>query len=145
MRAVQHRLSGIARIERDIATLARDTSPVEMNRLNTRLAGLSASESLSADHRALIDTVHHEIDLIRKIQGQHTLAVAKRSAQIAELRALWTQLTALVDAERQGDAMVRAASERVQTLCTQMMAPTTDPHGRHQPPPALVNERRSER
>lgn len=132
LRAVQHRLAGIARIEREMAILARDTSPVEINRLNARLAGLSASESLSADHRALIDTVQQEIDLVRKIQGQHTLAVAKRSAQVAELRALWTQLTALVDAERQGDAMVRMASERVQALCTHMMEPTTDAHGSRQ-------------
>ncbi len=128
LRAVQHRLSGIAKLERDMALLARDASPVEINRLNARLAALAASESLSADHRALIDTVQHEIDLIRKIQGQHTLAAAKRSAQVAELRSLWTQLTALVDAERQGDAVVRMATERVQRLCTQMMKPTTDPH-----------------
>ncbi len=132
LRAVRHQTAMIARTDREIAMLARDAGPSESGRLAARLALLDGEETATIEQRELADTVRRELDLIRTIQGQHTLAVARRDAQVAQLRAVWARLIALA-AVGSGDGEVLAeAVARVQALSDRLLetdAPTGDEAG----------------
>ncbi len=119
--AVRHQTATIARLEGEIAIFARDASPSESGRLTTRLALLDGGETDSVEHRELADTVRRQLELIRTIQGQHTLAIARRDAQLAQLRALWVGLVALVEVEHDGKETLADAVLRVQELCNRML------------------------
>ncbi len=89
-------------------------------RLTTRLAELSESEGMSAAPRELYEAVRRELELIRRIQGQHAMALARRSTHLTQLRALWSLLTAAVDAERADGQVLVAAVDRVRRFCAEL-------------------------
>lgn len=119
--AVQHQIAAIAALDRELALLARDSSPAEVNRLTTRLSLLSEHAEASPEHRELAETVRRQVDLMRRIQGQHTLAQARRSTLLAQLQAMWSQARALVDAECDGESAVRQAKQRVLALSARLV------------------------
>ena len=120
-RAVQHQIAVISGLDREIALFTRDASPAEGHRLAAQLTMLTESDATSPDHRELGDTVRRHLELIRKIQGQQTLATARRSALFAQLRAVWSQLSALVEADQQGEQALQNGADRVRVLCGRIL------------------------
>ena len=135
--SVQHAVptqpSSLAVIDRELALLAPDASPAEVNRLSTRLELRTEAESASPDHAELGETRRRELELMRRLQGQYALAQAHRARLLSRLQALWSQLRALVDAERQGETILRQAEQSVLALCLRMGNEGGGPDGRGHP------------
>ena len=120
-RAVRQQVAALAAIDREIAALARDASPEEINRLTLRLAAIAEAEPASHDQVELEETWRRELEILRRIQGQHTIARARRSTLMTQLCAVWPQLNALVDAEREGEPATDDVQRGVRALCERML------------------------
>jgi hypothetical protein len=120
-RAVQYQLAAIAVIDRELASLARDASPAEISRLSARLAVLTDAAPTSQEQNELAETLRRQLDLMRRIQGQQTLAQTRRSTALATLSAVWPHLNALLEADADGESAAQAAAQRILTLCTRIL------------------------
>ncbi len=119
--AVQLQIATIANTEREIARLAPDASADEANRLSRRLATLAEQDAASADHQELGDSVRRQLELVKKFQGQHTAAIARRAALFAQLHAIWLHLSSLVVTDGDGEPRLREAEQRLRTLCERVV------------------------
>ena len=119
--AAQQQANGIASVDREIAMLARDASPAEADRLELRLASLAPDEAMSTEHRELGNTLRHQLELLRRMQGRHSLLLARRSELFAHLRAVWSQLAALVERGTTESGAVTNAEQRLIELCAKMV------------------------
>ncbi len=126
-RAVRHHVEALAAIDREIAGLARDASPDEINRLTMRLAAIAEAKPASHDQTELEDTWRRELEILRRIQGQHTIALARRSTLMTQLHAVWPQLNTLVNAERDGEAAIGEAQRGMRALCERMLGAAESP------------------
>lgn len=121
---IAHQLVGvIERCDEELASLERDASMSEIDRLGAQLAGLEAPAPSSNGERVeLRDVVHRQLDLMRRMRGRHELLSRQRVHRLELLRGLWTQLCMTCD---EHDVRMAAATEpagRVQALCAEIAA-----------------------
>jgi hypothetical protein len=126
VRAMQQQVAVIARVERDGDLRARDVSRAEVDRLTRRLSLLRAGDAAAPEYRELGDSLRQQLALIRLMQGRRTLALARRARLFDVLRALWSQVGLLVDAERDGPDAVREAEQRVLAICSRILDARAD-------------------
>ena len=107
--------AAVDRCDREIATIARDASASEVERLEGQLAALQSAPGEEAeDRRELRRLVTTQLELVRRMHGRRE-AVAQRRAHLFHLmRGLWAQL-ALVRS-----AASPAVNERLRMLCEEI-------------------------
>lgn len=125
--AAQRQSDAVAQLDRDIALLERDASYAEAERLEHRLELLAVVEVTSSEHLELGDTLRRQLELLRRMQGRHSLLLSRRAELIAHLHALWLQMGAVVAVHGDGAVAIALSEDRVKELCLKIAAQM---HGR---------------
>jgi hypothetical protein len=111
----------IEQMDRDVASLARNASAGELERLEAQLAGLSEASALDADeYRELRDAVQRQLDVLRRMRARYELAVQRRAHLFDLLRGLWTQLCLLREVGPDGVAAAAGLGDRLRALCAEI-------------------------
>ncbi len=118
-RAASSLLAAIDECDRQLASLARDASAPELDRLTTQLAALDQAFPLESDERReLRDLVRHQLEVVRRMRGRYELVSAQRARLFDLMRGLWSQLSLVRDAG--GSAMTPHLCARVRALCAEI-------------------------
>jgi hypothetical protein len=125
-RAARAVLAGITRLDDEIATLSRDATPAELDRLAAQLGALDAAAGHeSRERHELRDLVRHQLELVRRMRGRLEVASGERVYLLDLLRGLWSQLCALHDAVAAA-APVDPHAGRLRALCREVAAALPD-------------------
>jgi hypothetical protein len=123
-------LAAIGECDRRLASLARDASAPELDRLTAQLSALDDASSFESDERReLRDLVRHQLEIVRRMRGSYELVSEQRARLFDLMRGLWTQLSLVRDAA--GSAVTPQLCARVRALCAEIsdqlgeMAPVT--------------------
>lgn len=125
-RAARAVLAGITRLDDEVATLSRDATPAELDRLAAQLGALGAAAGHeSRERRELRELVRHQLELVRRMRGRLEVASGERVYLVDLLRGLWSQLCALQDAVAAA-APVEPHAARLRALCREVAAALPD-------------------
>ena len=118
LRVARRLASAVEQCDREIASLAHDSSTTEIDRLEARLTALDASPTGDgSDTRDLRDLLTHQLDLVRRMHARGE-GLAHRRAKLLHLtRGLWAQLCLVRNAE---SASVTRAADRLRALCAEI-------------------------
>jgi serine/threonine-protein kinase len=116
-RCARRLLRAIEDCDRQLASLERDASTTELDRLSAQLGALDHdSAGQSTERRELRELVRHQLDVVRRMRDRHAL-VARRRAHLFDLiRGLWTQLSLM----RADPGSPADACGRVRALCAEI-------------------------
>ncbi len=115
--AADDALRAIDELDRELASISRDASPDEANRLASQLDSLGETVSGHADDRAeLRELVKHQLELVRRLQARREVLQADRAHLLDLLRTLWT----LVRAEADTGSRDEATLERLIAICVEI-------------------------
>jgi hypothetical protein len=118
-RAARSLLGAIEECDRQLASLARDASDAELDRLTAQLTALEdASPREGDERRELRELVRHQLDVVRRMRGRHELVAEHRARLFDLMRGLWTQLSLVRDAA--GSASTTQLCARVRGLCAEI-------------------------
>jgi len=118
----------IERCDRDSASLARDASPREVERLTLQLSALDEPpDEGSTERRELRDLVRHQLDVVRRMQARHELASQRSAHLFYLLRGLWAQLCLLRNVTAGGPVAVARQADHVRNLCAEIESAAEGP------------------
>jgi serine/threonine protein kinase len=121
-------LRAIEERELEIASLMRDASVGELDRLTAQLAALGApSAQERAEQRELRELVKHQRELVHRMRGRIEIAARDRAQLFDLLRGLWTQLCVLSDAPASDAGAGARATESVRAICSEISDVLTEP------------------
>ena len=78
-------------LDGELASLARDASPAEVDRLSAQLASFGDPNQGNAERRELRELVSHQLELVRKLRARREDVARERARVMDLLRALWAQ------------------------------------------------------
>jgi hypothetical protein len=118
--AARRVLAAIDEFDRQLASLARDASAAELDRLTAQLTALDdASDREYEERRELRQLVRHQLEVIQRMRDRHELGSQRRGRLFDLMRALWTQLSLLRDGGA-GSAATTHTCSRVRALCAEI-------------------------
>jgi hypothetical protein len=118
-RAARRLLDVIAECDRQLASLARDASAAELDRLTAQLDALGDTSSREYDERhELRELVRHQLEVVRRMRGRHELLSEHRARLFDLMRGLWMQLSLVRDAA--GSATTSQLCTGVRALCVEI-------------------------
>jgi Protein kinase domain len=118
-RGARRLLGAIDECDRELASLARDASAPELDRLTAQLAALDDTASPECDERhELRVLVRHQLEVVRRMRARHELVSEHRARLFDLMRGLWTQLSLARDAG--GSATMSQLCVRVRALCAEI-------------------------
>jgi tRNA A-37 threonylcarbamoyl transferase component Bud32 len=119
-RAARRLLVAIDECDRQLASLARDASATELDRLTAQLTALDDVSPREDDERhELRELVRHQLEVVRRMHGRHELVSEQRGRLFDLMRGLWTQLSLIRDAGA-GSATTPQSCRRVRALCAEI-------------------------
>lgn len=108
--AARQLVSALDALDGEIATLARETDPAEIQRLESRLESIGPASEM----RKLYES---QLDLLRRLGRQSGELSGRRARYVELLRTLWLQVSTL-RAQQAADAMQAAdVTGRIRDLC----------------------------
>jgi len=130
-------LRAIDQSDRELASISKDASPDEANRLAMQLESLDGAGGADPDDRAeLRELVKHQLALVRRMQARRDMLLGERSHVVDLLRTLWTLARATGDSGS-GDT---STIERLRAACAQIRLELDDvPVGEAPLKPSLVS------
>jgi tRNA A-37 threonylcarbamoyl transferase component Bud32 len=118
-RVARRLLGAIEECDRQLASLARDASAAELDRLTAQLDALGDPSSREYDERhELRELVRHQLDLVRRMRGRHELLSDHRARLFDLMRGLWMQLSLVRDAA--GSGTTPQLCTRARALCAEI-------------------------
>ncbi|HUQ82868.1 MAG TPA: serine/threonine-protein kinase [Gemmatimonadaceae bacterium] len=101
--------------DRELAVLARDASPAEVQRLESQLSALEPASSVEAsDRRELRGLVVHQLEVVRRMHARSESVGHRRAHLLHLMRGLWAQLSLARSAPS------AAANDRLRALCAEI-------------------------
>jgi hypothetical protein len=114
-------LVAIEACDGEMAGLARDASPMELERLTARLEALEAdAEGGTRERRELIDLLSRQIELMRQMRVRCELVSQRRARLFNLLRGLWTQLELVRDSASGSPVVLEMLAGRLRGLCAEI-------------------------
>jgi serine/threonine protein kinase len=111
-------VAAITQCDQERASLGRDASMADMDRLEAQLAGLRASPvPETADRRELRELVEHQLSVMRRMHTHAEAQSHRRSHLFHLLRGLWAQLCLVRNGDSAGPAV-----DRLWALCAEASA-----------------------
>ena len=92
--AVEAAQAAVARLrecEAEMATLARDASPAEIDRLSAQLASFGEPSPGNAERQELRALVSNQLELVRRLRARHEEIARERARLMDLLRGLWAR------------------------------------------------------
>jgi protein kinase-like protein len=118
-RTARRLLGAIEECDRELASLARDASAAELDRLTAQLTALHDTSTRECDERhELRELVRHQLHVVRRMRGRLELLSEHRARLLDLMRGLWTQLSLVRDAV--GLATTQPLCARVRALCAEI-------------------------
>jgi hypothetical protein len=119
-RAARRLLVAVDECDRQLASLARDASDAELDRVMTQLTALDDASQREYDERhELRQLVRHQLELVRRMRSRQELVSERRGRLFDLMRGLWTQLSLIRDASA-GSAATPHLCRRVGALCAEI-------------------------
>jgi serine/threonine protein kinase len=119
-RVARRLVNAIEECDRLLASLGRDASAAELDRLSRQLTALDdASPGEDDERHELRELVRHQLAVVRRMRGRHELVSEHRGRLFDLLRGLWTQLSLVRDAAA-GSASTQQLAARVRALCAEI-------------------------
>lgn len=122
--AARQLLAAIEQADREITELARNLEPGEKERLNDKIAALTAASGERDESKPLRELLQKQLELIRGLSERIEEAREDRSRRVEMLKTLALHLASLRARSVEAPTEVRSLSERVRSLC--------DDIGRHE-------------
>jgi hypothetical protein len=120
VRAARRLLGAIEECDRRLASLARDASAAEPDRLIAQLAALDEGSPQEYDERReLRALVRHQLEVVRRMRDRHQLVAEQRGRLFDLMRGVWTRLSLVRDAAP-GSAMMSQLCAQVRALCAEI-------------------------
>ena len=121
-RAAQRLLVTVEQCDREIASLARDANPAELDRLESQLAALQSSPQADGGERTeLRQLVFHQLGLVRRMHARRDALSQRRAHLFHLMRGLWAQLCLVRTVEAAGPGSGTDAIERLRALCAEII------------------------
>ena len=89
--AAREAVARVAEHDAELATLARDASPAEIDRLSAQLASFGEPSPGNVERRELRELVANQLELVRKLRARHEEVSRERARLMDLLRGLWAR------------------------------------------------------
>ena len=89
--AAREAVTQIQALDSELATLARDASPAEVDRLSAQLASFDDPSDGNAERRELRQLVANQLEVVRRLRARWEDVARERARLMDLLRALWAQ------------------------------------------------------
>jgi serine/threonine-protein kinase len=148
-RLAQRLVSAIEQCDREIAQLARDAGPAELDRLESQLSALRAeSGEENTDRRELREVIQRQLEVMRRMHGRGEALSHRRTHLLHLTRGLWAQLCLVRNAASAAPQAAAHDAERLRALCAEIVeeieAPRSARDGAGDPAPAQAGPIRPE-
>jgi len=116
-------LGAIAHRDRELVSLERDASAIEVDRLTAQLASFGdESPGENRDRRELRNLVRNQLGIAGRVRSRSEAVSQQRAHFFGMLRGLWTQLSEACDATGGDPSTIGQKAERVRSLCARIAA-----------------------
>jgi hypothetical protein len=119
--AARQLLASIQALDAEIATLARDADPVEVARIEQKLAPLHGAEA-DGDEQQMRDLLKSQLELVRRLSARLEAAAEHRTQLLDMLKTLWLQIANLRAQTAEESLEGRDVTDRIHRLCTAIEA-----------------------
>ena len=111
----------LQRLEREIARLAKDDDPAELERVNRKLVLLDESSAdAGQESNEMRRLLAGQRELLLALRARHAAAVDRRARLLESLRTLWLQL-ALLRSQQADDALSAAGiTDQIREICREV-------------------------
>jgi hypothetical protein len=116
IKAARQLLASIQVLDAEIVTLARDADPVEVARIEQKLAAVSAAEA-DSDEQQMRTLLKGQLELVRRLGARLEAAAEHRAQLVGMLKTLWLQIANLRAQTAEESLEGRELTERIHGLC----------------------------
>ena len=101
--AARDAVARIKELDAELATLTRDASPADIDRLSAQLASFGDASLENAERRELHDVMARQLEIVRRLRARHEELARERARVMDLLRGVWAravEVRSAADAER---------------------------------------------